>query len=58
MSSCEETEEYMQAEDKQEALDELADMLEVIRALAALHGASWEQLEAIRVNKVGGAWRL
>ena len=41
----------MQAEDKQEALDELADMLEVIRALAALHGASWEQLEAIRVNK-------
>ncbi len=47
----EESEEYMQAEDKQEALDELADMLEVIRALAALHGASWEQLEAIRVNK-------
>ncbi|OGX68133.1 MAG: hypothetical protein A2189_05045 [Paenibacillus sp. RIFOXYA1_FULL_44_5] len=47
----EESEEYLQAKDKQEALEEMADMLEVIRALAVVHGASWEQLEAIRLKK-------
>lgn len=47
----EESEEYLQAKDKREALEEMADMLEVIRSLAALHGASWEQLEAIRADK-------
>ncbi|MBP1994317.1 putative house-cleaning noncanonical NTP pyrophosphatase (MazG superfamily) [Paenibacillus eucommiae] len=30
-------------------------MLEVIRALAGVHGASWEQLEAIRVQKAEAA---
>lgn len=33
-------------------LEELADMLEVIRALAAVHGSSWEQLEVLRAKKV------
>lgn len=47
----EESEEYLQAKDKREALEEMADMLEVIRSLAALHGASCEQLEAIRADK-------
>ncbi|GGE00070.1 nucleoside triphosphate pyrophosphohydrolase [Paenibacillus nasutitermitis] len=47
----EETEEYFQAANPQDALEELADMLEVIRALAGAQGASWEQLEAIRVKK-------
>jgi predicted house-cleaning noncanonical NTP pyrophosphatase (MazG superfamily) len=35
----EESEEYMSAGSDQEALEELADMLEVIRALAEVHGA-------------------
>ena len=47
----EEAEEYFMAKDSQEALEEMADMLEVIRALAVAHGQSWEQLEAIRVKK-------
>jgi len=47
----EEAEEYFQAKNSQEALEEMADMLEVIRALASAHGANWEELEAIRVQK-------
>ena len=47
----EESEEYFQAEGTENILDELADMLEVIRALAKAHGASSEELEAIRVKK-------
>jgi len=47
----EEAEEYFQAKNSQEALEEMADMLEVIRALASTHGANWEELEAIRVQK-------
>lgn len=47
----EESEEYFAARGAQDSLEELADMLEVIRALAVVHGASWEQLEAIREEK-------
>jgi predicted house-cleaning noncanonical NTP pyrophosphatase (MazG superfamily) len=47
----EESNEYFQADNPQDSLEELADMLEVIRALATSHGASWEQLEAIRARK-------
>lgn len=47
----EEAEEFFQAKNSQEALEEMADMLEVIRALSVVHGANWEQLEAIRVKK-------
>ncbi|WNQ14154.1 nucleoside triphosphate pyrophosphohydrolase [Paenibacillus aurantius] len=47
----EEAEEYFQAEDSREALEELADMLEVIRALAEVHGADGEELEALRAKK-------
>ncbi|WP_127572856.1 nucleoside triphosphate pyrophosphohydrolase [Paenibacillus xylaniclasticus] len=47
----EETAEYLQTNNQQDALEELADMLEVIRALAGAHGASCEQLEAIRIQK-------
>jgi len=39
----EESEEYMSAGSDQEALEELADMLEVIRALAKVHGANAAQ---------------
>ncbi|QHT59394.1 nucleoside triphosphate pyrophosphohydrolase [Paenibacillus lycopersici] len=47
----EEADEYFAAERPEEALEELADMLEVMRALAAVHGATWEQLEAIGAKK-------
>jgi predicted house-cleaning noncanonical NTP pyrophosphatase (MazG superfamily) len=47
----EETEEYFRAESPQEALEELVDLLELIRALARVHGADWEQLEALRAGK-------
>lgn len=47
----EEVEEYFAAQDAEESLEELADMLEVIRALAAVHDSSWEQLEALRAKK-------
>ena len=47
----EESQEYFEAENDGEALEELADALEVIRALAAVHGASWDELEQIRAKK-------
>ncbi|GGG02091.1 nucleoside triphosphate pyrophosphohydrolase [Paenibacillus abyssi] len=47
----EESEEYFSAEGPKESLEELADMLEIIRALATVHGATWEQLEALREQK-------
>lgn len=47
----EESEEYFAAESSKESLEELADMLEVIRALAVVHGATWEELEALREKK-------
>ncbi|MEC0206674.1 nucleoside triphosphate pyrophosphohydrolase [Paenibacillus lautus] len=48
----EESEEYFAAESSKESLEELADMLEAIRALALVHGATWEELEALREKKV------
>jgi predicted house-cleaning noncanonical NTP pyrophosphatase (MazG superfamily) len=47
----EESEEYFKAGNNQEALEELADMLEVIRALAESHGSDWVELEKIRADK-------
>lgn len=47
----EESEEYFSAQGPKESLEELADMLEIIRALATVHGATWEQLEALREKK-------
>ncbi|WP_217591927.1 nucleoside triphosphate pyrophosphohydrolase [Cohnella sp. GbtcB17] len=47
----EESAEYFAAQNPKDSLEELADMLEVIRALAVVHGASWEELEAIRERK-------
>ncbi|WP_127586128.1 nucleoside triphosphate pyrophosphohydrolase [Paenibacillus koleovorans] len=46
----EETEEYNQASDSTSALEELADILEVVHALASAHGADWDQLEALRIQ--------
>lgn len=47
----EELEELLVPKSPQESLEEMADILEVIRALALVHGATWEQLDAIRAVK-------
>jgi predicted house-cleaning noncanonical NTP pyrophosphatase (MazG superfamily) len=47
----EEIEEYFRAGNSQDALEELADLLELFRALARVHGADWEQLDALRARK-------
>jgi len=47
----EELEEYMSASDDVTAVEELADLLEIIHALAECHGATMEQVEAIRASK-------
>lgn len=47
----EEIDEYKDAQSNEAALEELADILEVISALAETHGAYYEKLEAIRKSK-------
>jgi predicted house-cleaning noncanonical NTP pyrophosphatase (MazG superfamily) len=49
--SFEELEEYVNTSSQEEALEELADVLEIIHALAAYHGESIEKIEAIRQEK-------
>lgn len=47
----EEVAEYEEATTTEEAVEELADLLELIHALARTHGMTPEQLEAIRLKK-------
>ena len=47
----EELDEYCAAEMEGEAVEELADLLEVLRALATQHGSSIEEVEAVRIEK-------
>lgn len=49
--SFEELEEYTNAENDEEALGELADLLEIIYALAETHGASIDKVEELRKQK-------
>lgn len=49
--SFEELEEYVSTTNDEDALEELADLLEIIHALAEYHGASFEKLEEIRKKK-------
>lgn len=49
--SYEELEEYMKAENNEEALEELADLLEILHAFAAVHGSSIDKVEDIRKKK-------
>lgn len=49
--SFEELEEYTNAENDEEALEELADLLEIIHALAETHGASIQKVEELRKKK-------
>lgn len=50
--SFEELEEYVSTTSDEDALEELADLLEIIHALAEYHGASFEKVEEIRKKKV------
>lgn len=47
----EELEEYEATDNHEDALEELADMLELIHAVATAHGSDFNQLEAIRQKK-------
>lgn len=47
----EELEEYQQATTNEEAVEELADILELIHAALKIHGATVEQLEEVRRAK-------
>lgn len=47
----EELQEYLRTENDQEALEELADVLELIHALSTVHGANPQELERIRREK-------
>ncbi|WP_121661851.1 nucleoside triphosphate pyrophosphohydrolase [Metabacillus litoralis] len=47
----EEIAEYQEALTDGQAIEELADVLEVIRSLAQVHGAVFEEVEAIRQQK-------
>ncbi|MCP8970843.1 nucleoside triphosphate pyrophosphohydrolase [Ectobacillus ponti] len=49
--SQEELTEYLQAADDSSALEELADLLEILHALAKCHGADVEEVERIRQRK-------
>ncbi|MCC5803791.1 nucleoside triphosphate pyrophosphohydrolase [Rossellomorea vietnamensis] len=47
----EELDEYCAAETDGEAVEELADLLEVVRALSKQHGSTIEKVEKVRKNK-------
>lgn len=47
----EELEEYLHAKTNEEALVELADLLEIIHSLVEVHGSTFEQVEQIRHKK-------
>lgn len=49
--SFEELQEYIEAENSKDAIEELADVLEIIHALAVYHGSSIDEVERVRVNK-------
>ncbi|MCE7791651.1 nucleoside triphosphate pyrophosphohydrolase [Salipaludibacillus sp. CUR1] len=47
----EEMKEYVEAQNAEQAIEELADLLELIYCLAERHGYSRKELEAIRADK-------
>ena len=49
--SYEELDEYCASESNGEAVEELADLLEIIHALAIHHGSSIEEVEVVRKEK-------
>ncbi len=49
--SYEELNEYINAKNDKDAIEELADLLEIIHALAECHGTNIEQVEQVRKEK-------
>ncbi|MDL0420751.1 MAG: nucleoside triphosphate pyrophosphohydrolase [Caldibacillus thermoamylovorans] len=49
--SKEELDEFLNSETNEEALEELADLLEIIHALAKVHAANIDKVEQIRLKK-------
>jgi len=49
--SKEELDEFLNSETNEEALEELADLLEIIHALAKVHAASIDKVEQFRLKK-------
>ena len=47
----EELDEYITTDNKEDAVEELADLLEIFHALAESHGSSIEEVEDVRKNK-------
>ena len=47
----EEIDEYMNASSDQSAIEELADLLELIHTITVTHGSSFEELEQVRIQK-------
>jgi predicted house-cleaning noncanonical NTP pyrophosphatase (MazG superfamily) len=47
----EEIQEYIEAKNDHEAVEELADVLEILNALLKIHNTSFEQVERIRREK-------
>jgi predicted house-cleaning noncanonical NTP pyrophosphatase (MazG superfamily) len=47
----EELDEYMKTKNSEDAIEELADLLELMHALAEYHGSSIEKLEEVRKEK-------
>jgi predicted house-cleaning noncanonical NTP pyrophosphatase (MazG superfamily) len=48
---AEELNEYLEASDDNNAMEELSDILELLHALTAFHGSTVEQLQSIRADK-------
>ncbi|MGE7661312.1 nucleoside triphosphate pyrophosphohydrolase [Peribacillus sp. NPDC097197] len=49
--SFEELQEYVETDNKEDAIEELADVLEIMHALAEYHGSSMEEVEEVRRSK-------
>jgi len=47
----EELEEYLNTDNKEDAVEELADLLEIVHALAESHGSSIDEVEKVRKEK-------
>jgi predicted house-cleaning noncanonical NTP pyrophosphatase (MazG superfamily) len=48
----EELDEYVNTDNQKEAIEELADLLEILHALSEYHGSSIEEVEEVRKQKV------
>ena len=51
IKSKEELQEYLDAKDDESAIEELADLLEIIHALSKIHGADFNKVEEVRQQK-------